>query len=41
MNLKLVRTEMHNRHVGKLITNYEALSIVERVIYRYVMEDKR
>ncbi len=41
MNLKLVRTEMHNRHAGKLMTNYEALSIVERIIYRYLMEDKR
>ena len=37
MNLKIVRAEMHNRHVGKLMTNYEALSIVEKVIYRYVM----
>ena len=41
MNLKLVRTEMRNRHAGKLMTRYQALSIVERVIYRYVMEDKR
>ena len=41
MNLKLVRSELKNRHAGKLMTNYQALSIVERVIYRYVMEDKR
>lgn len=41
MHLKLVRTEMHNRHAGKLMTNYESLAIVERVIYKYVMEDKR
>lgn len=41
MSIKLVRLEMHNRHAGKLISNYEALAIVERVIYRKIMEDKR
>ena len=41
MNLKLVRSELKNRHAGKLMTRYQALSIVERVIYRYLMEDKR
>ena len=38
MNIKLVRTEMHNRHAGRLINSYEALAIVERVIYKKVME---
>lgn len=38
MNIKLVRTEMHNRHAGKLMTNYQALAIVERVIYRHIMK---
>ena len=41
MNIKLVRTEMHNRHAGRLISSYESLAIVERVIYKKVMEDKR
>ena len=41
MNLKLVRSELRNRHTGKLMSNYEALSIVERIIYKKVMEDKR
>ena len=40
-HINLVRTEMHNRHAGKLISNYESLAIVERVIYKKVMEDKR
>lgn len=38
-HINLVRTEMHNRHAGKLISNYEALAIVERVIYKHVMKD--
>lgn len=41
MHIKLVRTEMHNRHAGKLITRHQSLAIVERVIYKKVMEDKR
>ena len=41
MNLKLVRSELKNRYASKLMTNYEALSIVEKIIYKYVMEDKR
>lgn len=31
--IKLIRSEMKNRHKGKFITNYEALAYVERVIY--------
>lgn len=37
MHIKLVRTEMHNRHAGRLISSYESLAIVERVIYKHVM----
>ena len=37
MHIKLVRTEMHNRHAGRLMNSYEALAIVERVIYKHVM----
>lgn len=40
-HIDLVRMDMHNRHAGNKINNYEALSIVERVIYNKVMEDKR
>ena len=41
MHIKLVRTEMHNRHAGRLISSYEALAIVERVIYKKVMESNK
>lgn len=41
MNIKLVRTEMHNRHAGNKISKYDALSIVERVIYSYVMKSRK
>lgn len=34
--IKIIRLEMHNRHKGRFISNYEALSIVERVIYKYL-----
>lgn len=40
-HIDLVRTEMHNRHAGNKINNYEALSIVERVIYNYVMKERK
>ena len=36
INISLIRLEMHNRHAGKYITNYEALAVVERVIYNYL-----
>ncbi|MBQ8043408.1 MAG: hypothetical protein IJ272_04590 [Clostridia bacterium] len=41
MHIKLVRTEMHNRHAGRLISSYEALAIVEKVIYKKVMESNK
>lgn len=31
--IKIIRSEMKNRHKGKFISNYEALAYVERVIY--------
>lgn len=34
--IKIIRLEMHNRHKGRFISNYEALSVVERVIYKYL-----
>ena len=36
--IKLVRLEVVNRHVGRLISSYEALSIVEKIIYEEVMK---
>lgn len=34
--IKIIRSEMKNRHKGKFISNYEALEHVERVIYNYL-----
>lgn len=36
--IKIVRAEMVNRHAGRYISSYEALSVVENVIYRYLKE---
>lgn len=36
--IKIMRLEMHNRHRGNFISNYEALATVERVIYKYIKE---
>lgn len=34
--IKIIRSEVINRHKGKFITSYEALAYVERVIYKYL-----
>lgn len=34
--IKIIRSEVINRHKGKFINNYEALGYVERVIYKYL-----
>lgn len=34
--IKIIRLEMHNRHKGRFISNYEALAIVEKIIYEEV-----
>ncbi len=34
--VKLIRLEMRNRHKGRFMSNYQALSHVERVIYDYI-----
>lgn len=34
--IKLIRLEMHNRHKGRFMSNYQALAHVERVIYKYI-----
>lgn len=34
--IKIIRSEVRNRHSGKYISNYEALAKVERVIYKYL-----
>lgn len=36
--IKLIRAEVVNRHAGRFISSYEALAVVERVIYKEVMK---
>ena len=38
MQIRNIRASVRHRHDGKFITNYEALSKVEEVIYRYLQE---
>ncbi len=34
--IKLIRAEVVNRHSGRFISSYEALAVVERMIYKYI-----
>lgn len=34
--IELIRLEMHNRHKGRFMSNYQALAHVERVIFKYI-----
>lgn len=36
--IKIIRSEVRNRHSGRFISNYQALGYVERVIYKYLKE---
>ena len=38
--IKIVRASLENRYKGKFITNYEALSYVEKIIYKYIKGEK-
>lgn len=38
--IKIIRSELRNRHSGRFISNYEALSRVEQVIYKYLKEKR-
>lgn len=38
--IKLIRMTVRNRHEGKYINSYEALSRIERIIYKYLKENK-
>lgn len=37
--IKIIRSEMKNRHKGKFITNYEALQFIEKVIYNEIKKN--
>ena len=34
--IRIIRSEVRNRHNGRFITQYEALRKVEQVIYKYL-----
>lgn len=36
LRIKSIRLEMKNRHSGRLMSNYQALSHIENVIYKYI-----
>lgn len=36
--IKLIRAEVVNRHAGRFINSYEALAVVEKVIYKEVIK---
>ena len=36
-NVKLIRSTVRHRHDGTFITSKDALYVVERVIYKYIM----
>lgn len=38
--IKIIRLSLENRHKGRFITNYEALSYVENIIYMYIKNKK-
>lgn len=40
MQIRIIRSEVRHRHDGKMITNYEALAYVEKVIYKYLKGEK-
>lgn len=37
--IKVIRAEVVNRHAGKFISSYEALAVVERIIYKELMKE--
>lgn len=38
MQIKIIRSTVRHRRDEKFISNYEALAVVERTIYRYLKE---
>lgn len=38
--IKVIRVSVENRHKGRFITNYEALSYVEKIIYMYIKNER-
>lgn len=34
--IRIIRSEVRNRHSGRFISSYEALNKIEKVIYKYL-----
>ena len=34
--IRIIKSEVRNRHAGRFITNYESLNKIEKVIYGYL-----
>lgn len=39
--IRIIRSEMPNRHAGRYISSYEALAYVERAILKYLENQRR
>lgn len=39
--IRIIRSEMPNRHKGKYISNYEALAYIERTILNYLKNQRK
>ena len=39
--IKIIRSEMRNRHAGRYISNYEALAYVEKTILNYLKNQRK
>lgn len=38
--IKIIRSEMRNRHAGRYISKYEALNYIEKTILNYVRRNR-
>ena len=39
--IRIIRSEVRNRHSGHFITQYEALAYVEKIIYKFVKGERK
>lgn len=39
--IRIIRSEMRNRHAGRYISSYEALAVVEKAILKYLESQRK
>lgn len=39
--IRIIRSQMPNRHAGRYISNYEALAVVEKAILKYLKNQRK